>query len=103
MVRFEVAYLITALITLFLLLCFIPIFWMKNTLPKWVFWPVFALPVLAFVALDIVYNVVVGSLLFWELPREALFTNRLKRWDAVSDPRVARFARVLNYFDPGHV
>ena len=56
--------------------------------------------------LDIAWNVIAGTLMFQELPRELTFTSRLKRWKAEGGRRGQRarwWAAELNKFDPGHV
>lgn len=94
--RFEVTYLVFAPVTLFMLVFFALVDWLRDK-HKVAFWVV-GVP---FAILDVIYNVVIGSLLFMEWPREWLFTTRLKRH--VGDWRVERFARVLNKIDAGHV
>lgn len=82
----------------------VSLFWRANL------WPLVACGV----TLDIAFNVVAGSLMYLELPHEFMFTNRCKRWVAVSDDEtselwlyrrtVARWwQRQLNQIDPGHV
>lgn len=94
--RFEVTYLVFAPITLLMLVSFILVDWSRDN-----FKPLLLLIGVPFAIMDILYNIVVGSLLFMEWPREWLFTTRLKRH--IGDWRVERFARVLNKVDPGHV
>ena len=94
--RFEVFYIITAPITFFMLVQFAALAWIDNR-AHWLFRLLAAL----FIVQDVIYNATVGTLLFWERPREWLFTDRLKRWG--DDWRVDRFKRVLNRLDPGHV
>ena len=57
---------------------------------------------LPFLILDILYNVLIGSFIWWEFPKELLYTDRIKRWDDRSE-----FAKVMgeymNIWDPGHV
>lgn len=63
--------------------------------------------------LDVLFNFTAGTLIFRELPRALLFTDRVKRHyrDVTrkgkpqgSDYRAAeRWARRLNWIDPGHV
>lgn len=59
-----------------------------------------------FMALNCLFNATCGSFIFWELPREWFFTDRLKRHKAGSDPDRVRIAEVLcremNKADPGH-
>jgi hypothetical protein len=55
--------------------------------------------------LDVMFNLVIGSVSFLELPREWLFTHRCERW--IGDQRwrgcVARFwcHHFMDGFDPG--
>ena len=95
-VRFEVLYLATAPLTLWLLVQFIALAWLeKRARPLAI---LFAVP---FVPQDVFYNATVGSLLFWERPREWFFTTRLKRY--ANQTEAERFKAVLNHFDTGHV
>lgn len=59
-----------------------------------------------FMGLNALFNATCGSFIFWELPREVFFTDRLKRHKAGNDPEKARIARALccemNKADPGH-
>ena len=95
-VWFEITYLIAAPVTLWMLMQFAFLAWLKPRVPI-LFKPLAVI----FIVQDVIYNAVFGSLFFIERPREWLFTDRLKRWHG--DWRVERFARVLNALDPGHV
>lgn len=68
--------------------------------------PIYVALVLGVVA-DVVFNAVWGSIIFRELPREWLFTDRLKRhWHGGDDKQIKRAApwvRRVNAIDPGHV
>lgn len=59
-----------------------------------------------FMPSNAVFNVLIGSFIFWELPREWFFTDRLKRHKAGDNPDRARVAEMLcremNKADPGH-
>jgi len=96
---FEWCYLIAAPVTLWLLLQFSFYAMLDRFLPRWLV-VVLALP---FIVQDVIYNLLIGSLLFWEWPREWLFTDRLKRHDRLGSYGVDRFAVTLNALDPGHV
>ena len=96
---FEIRHLVAAPATLWVLWQFIAIMWMMRNLPKVVVYP-FGV---AFLLQDAIYNMLAGSFIFWERPREILFTDRVKRHLVDSDCPASRFAVVLNYFDPGHV
>lgn len=50
---------------------------------------------------DVIFNATWGTFIFREMPREWLFTQRLKRHKA--DKRAANWVRWLNLIDPGHV
>ena len=59
--------------------------------------------------LDVLLNVILLSILFWELPKEVTITKRFKRWKATPHiaPKRAAFAAYicnswLNPFDRGH-
>lgn len=97
MVRYEVTYLAVAPLTLILLVQFIALAWLDKRLPRWVFSPL----IVVFSVQDVAYNAVIGTVLFGRLPREWFLTTRLKEMGP--DARTARFARVLNFFDKGHV
>ncbi len=67
-------------------------------------------PILLFavagVLADVVFNWTWGSIIFRELPREWLFTERLKRhWNGSKKQhdRAAPWVRRVNLIDPGHV
>lgn len=64
-----------------------------------------ALPL--FLVLDLAWNLTVGTLVFGELPRELLFTSRVKRHLRHSkgrdQSRAVWWAARLNEIDPGHV
>lgn len=55
---------------------------------------------------DVIFNVVIGTISFLELPKEALFTGRCERWLTSETWRgkVARWycSQLLNPFDQGH-
>ena len=68
----------------------------------------FAVPLVLLAALiDVLANVVVAPIVFWDLPREWLVTARLKRYMAGEDGWRKRTAdwlcnSVLDPFDPDH-
>lgn len=58
------------------------------------------------VALDTIFNVTFGSVVFREVPKEWLFTDRVKRHLTSDDWRQSKaraWAERLNKVDPGHV
>ena len=59
------------------------------------------------IILDTLLNVIVGTIIFVEFPREFLLTPRLDRWGREDDGYRGKFARfvckyMLNPFDEGH-
>lgn len=56
---------------------------------------------------DVLFNAIWGTVIFRELPREWIFTDRLKRhWrgdDSKQRRRAAPWVRQVNLIDPGHV
>jgi len=69
----------------------------------WKHWTI-GIPVLIVgIILDVILNVIVGSLLFKELPREFLFTARLDRQGRNGSKIAQWICRfILNPFDEGH-
>lgn len=55
---------------------------------------------------DVLWNWLIGSFIFLEIPRELLFTSRVKRhvrgvgW---RQHKAQKWARIMNKIDPGHV
>lgn len=83
---------------------FMFLFWIKPTVEKYPILWIFAIwPALAFIIQDFLYQVVIATLIFWELPRDWLFTGRISRLSQAGDWRAERFKQVLNENDPGHV
>lgn len=68
--------------------------------------PIYTALLLGLVA-DVLFNVIWGTIIFRELPKEWLFTDRLKRhWrseNARSWHRAEPWVRRVNLVDPGHV
>ena len=58
-------------------------------------------------AADVVFNATWGTVIFRELPRETIFTKRLKRhWhgdDEKQKQRAEPWVKRVNAIDPGHV
>jgi hypothetical protein len=68
------------------------------------YWRVMLWPLaLIGLVLDVAFNVVFGSIMFREIPRELLFTSRVQRHAAAGSALALWWARQLNQFDPGHV
>jgi hypothetical protein len=66
---------------------------------------VFGYPwVFIFLGLDVLYNIVIGTVIFWEFPREWLFTARVSRLNDRKDwkGKLAKFLckELLDPFDP---
>lgn len=69
-------------------------------------WVMLAPAALLGLVLDVAFNVIFGTIVFRELPREWLFTSRCRRHiqGAGSRQRMARWwAKQLNPFDQGHI
>lgn len=110
---FEVRHMITSFASLALLAWFVPYAWLAKVLPRRVVEWIAMLT--GFVLADILYNLTVGSFLFWEPPRisfkswraffksEWLFTSRLQRLHDADVSATQRFVVVLNSLEPGHV
>jgi len=56
-----------------------------------------------FVPINIAYNWIVGSFIFWELPREGGYTGRIKRHIREGCYFALHIGRLLNWADPEHV
>ena len=72
------------------------LFWKVNIWP----WAIVG------IALDIAFNLIAGTILYLELPRELMFTSRCKRHIDSQDWRrsiALWWQRQLNQIDPGHV
>jgi hypothetical protein len=72
------------------------------------YWKVMLYPLAVVgLVLDVAFNVVFGTLMYRELPRELLFTSRCKRHFRGDDEKRKRLASwwavQLNQFDPGHI
>jgi len=92
---------LAAPVTLFVLAWFSLYAWINTFLPRQV---VVAIAFLTgFVFVDILYNLTVGTFLFWERPREWLFTTRIQRLHDADVSATQRFIVVLNTLEPGHV
>ena len=92
---------VAAPITLLVLAWFSFYAWLNTFMPRQV---VVAIAFLTgFVFVDVLYNVTVGTFLFWERPRELLFTSRLQRLHDADVSATQRFVVVLNTLEPGHV
>lgn len=61
---------------------------------------------LPFMATNALFNLTCGSIIFWELPREVFFTDRLKRQKISENAQNAKVAAIIcaemNKADPGH-
>lgn len=68
------------------------------------------LPVLVFVVADILFNIFIGTFLFWEWPRQLLFTDRLEDHKYGAAPNSTpesqkigvKYCKLLGIYDPGH-
>jgi hypothetical protein len=82
-----------------MLIQYVALFWLAKRVPR----PVLYIPAAIFIVENFFFQVVVGTLLFLERPRDLQFTGRIKRMTEAGDERAERFKRVLNESDPGHV
>jgi len=55
-----------------------------------------------FAVLNFFYNLTVGSFIWWELPREAAFTMRLKRKKEEGRGLAFHLCHYVNIYDPEH-
>jgi len=55
-----------------------------------------------FAILDILYNITIGSFIFWELPKELMFTCRITRLKDEGNTLAATFCKMLEIYDEGH-
>jgi hypothetical protein len=103
MIMFEVRYLVAAPITVVMLIWFIVLAMLDRAFGRVALFSVFLPLSLPFVVLDVIYNLIIGTWLFLDAPREWLFTDRLKRYQAQDMWLDDRFVLVLNAVDEGHV
>lgn len=68
--------------------------------------PLFIVIGIPFLLVDVVYNALIGSFTFLELPKwnrgEWLYTARLQRHKALGSKTAFEHCRKLNRWDPGH-
>lgn len=55
-----------------------------------------------FLVLDILYNIIVGSFIWWELPKETLYTSRLERKKEEGHALAHHLCGYLNIYDEDH-
>lgn len=77
------------------------LYWLDRNVPNARLW--FAPLVVIFVIENFLYQVFIGTFIFWERPRHPQFTQRIQAMYDRGDPRVASFVQVLNEHDPGHI
>jgi hypothetical protein len=71
-----------------------------NTFMKYTLSPL----VMCFILLDFTFNQTFGTFIFRELPKEALFTQRVQRHIKDKNNKLALFfAFILNAVEPGHI
>lgn len=56
-----------------------------------------------FIYLDYWYNKIFGTIMWFEWPKEALYTDRLKRHYEAGSPGARQQANILNKLDEGHI
>jgi len=67
-----------------------------------VYWVLYFTLGFPFLVLDILYNWIIGTILFAEFPRQWLFTQRLARHKKKGSAYAQHMCKLLDYFDPGH-
>lgn len=86
-------------------------FWFIRQYKKDRRWGIIAYPYAAvFILLDVIYNIIFGSFLFWEKPEELVFTSRLEKHKKgtarnstiASQDLAYYYCERLNEHDPGH-
>jgi hypothetical protein len=77
------------------------LYWLDRNVPH--ARKIFAPLVLIFLIENFVYQVLVGSFIFWDRPRHLQFTQRIQWMADRGDPRVGSFVEVLNEHDKGHI
>lgn len=68
----------------------------------WAWYAAFPLLGVPFLVLDVLYNWIVGTIFWRELPREWTYTQRLSRLKERGEPEAYRQCQILNRYDPGH-
>lgn len=68
----------------------------------WLWYPAALVLGLPFLILDVIYNAVIGTLIWRELPREWTYTERLIKLKARGEEEAFRQCAILNRYDPGH-
>ena len=64
----------------------------------WFFWLI-----VPFMIQNLLFNLIVGSFLFWERPRFLQFTSRVQMLYDRADPRVCMIVMMLNEHDEHHI
>ena len=97
---YETRYLIAAPALLWMYWQYVVVYRTMNSRAKWplvVIW----LPLgIAFALQNIMFNATFGSFIFWERPRQWYFSDRIR---AADPARQARYKRLMNPHDPGHI
>lgn len=57
---------------------------------------------LPFYILDVLYNWIIGTIIWGELPKEWTYTSRLKRMKARGEEEAFRQCLILSKYDPDH-
>lgn len=95
-------------ITQFLFEWYKGVMWLKARRDKLSFWDkLWAYPfVWVGFLLDVLYNIIIGTLKFRDLPKEFLFTSRLKRYKKLKTgwryDEAVQLCKELNRYDKGH-
>jgi hypothetical protein len=73
--------------------------WLEGTL---LWYPAALFLGVPFYVLDVLYNWIIGSIIWREFPRELTYTDRLKRKKAEGEEEAFEQCRILSKFDPNH-
>lgn len=74
----------------------------KSLKGKKLWYPVALFLGVPFLVLDVLYNWLFGTIIWWEFPKEFLYTDRLKRKKLEGYEDAFEQCRMLNKFDPDH-
>jgi hypothetical protein len=90
--------------TIWLLVGFIFVMKLNRTLkPYPILWYIaFVFVGIPFLILDVLYNFIIGSIIWWELPKELLYTERLKRKKREGYEEAFKQCEKLKKYDPTH-
>lgn len=97
---YEIRYLLASPFLLALYVQYVMVYRMRNSNYQWqlaVFWVPLGI---LFALQNILFNLLIGSLIFGERPRQLFFSDRIR---ASTPDRQLRYKKLLNPHDPGHI